>query len=256
LLAALVIGAAGAGAANTQNYTDPSGDSGPGADIVRVQVSNDYDGNITMVLEFGNRTALTGDDFISIFFDADKNQSTGRFGVDYAIGVSTTAAFLVRGTSSGFETAPSTTLQVSADRRTITVNRSELGNTTGFLFFLFSDVGETQGDEAPNGDFVYDHTLKLTPVLQSINARFSPAAPRAARAFRVASAQLRTDENETLTPQRLTCTATLGGKRLRGTACRWVLPRTAAGKQLVVVITATYRDATGRSQPYRFRVRR
>jgi hypothetical protein len=252
----LVFGVAGAGAANNTSFADPAGDSGTGADFTQIQVANDYDGNVTLVLDLANRTTLTGDDFISIFMDTDKNQSTGRFGVDFAIGIAASTVFIVRGTASGFEAAPSTTLRVSADRKTITANRSELGNTTGFIFFLFSDVGETAGDEAPNGDAAYEYNLKATPVLESIAARFSPAAPRARRVFRVASAQIVTDEQERVTPERMTCSATLGGKRLRGTSCRWSLPRTAAGKQLVVRITATYKGATEQFQPYRFRVRR
>jgi hypothetical protein len=252
----MVFGAAGAGAANNTSFTDPAGDSGTGADFRQIQVSNDYDGNVSWVLDLANRTTLAGDDFVSIFMDTDKNQSTGRFGVDFAIGVAASTVFIARGTASGFEAAPSTTLQVSADRKTITANRSELGNTTGFIFFLFSDVGETAGDEAPNGDAAYEYNLKVTPVLESIVARFSPAAPRARRVFRVASAQVITDEEERVTPERITCSATLGGKRLKGTSCRWSLPRTAAGKQLVVRITATFKGATEQFQPYRFRVRR
>lgn len=252
----LLFGAAGAGAANDTSFTDPTGDSGTGADFTTIRASNDYDGNVTFVLEFANRSTLTGDDFVSIFMDTDKNQSTGRFGIDYAIGVATSSVFIVRGTASGFETVPSTTLRVSADRKTITANRSDLGNTSGFIFFLFSDVGNTAGDEAPDGDQAYQFDLKLAPVLESITARFSPAAPRAGRVFRVASAQLVTDEEETVTPERLTCTATLGGKRLKGTSCRWTLPRTAANKQLVVRITGRYKGATATFQPYRFRVRR
>jgi hypothetical protein len=252
----LVFGAAGAGAANDTAFPDPAGDGGTGADFTTIRVSNDYDGNVTFVLEFANRTTLTGDDFISIYMDTDKNQSTGRFGVDYAIGIATSTVFIARGTATGFETAPSTTLRVSDDRKTITANRSEVGNTSGFIFFLFSDVGETAGDEAPNGDQAYQYDLKLVPVLESVTARFSPAAPRAGRVFRVSSAQLVTDEDERVTAERLTCSATLGGKKLKGTNCRWALPRTAANKQLVVRITGRYKGVTETFQPYRFRVRR
>jgi hypothetical protein len=157
---------------------------------------------------------------------------------------------------SGYEGAPRSTLRVSADRRTVTVNRSELGATTGFLFFMFTDVGDTAGDDVPDGDAVYSYALKLTPVLESILATFAPKAPKAGAVFRVVSAELRTDEGEAVTPDRTTCTATLGGKRLKGTSCRWKLARAAAKKKLVVRITATYKGVSETFLPYSFKVKK
>jgi hypothetical protein len=93
-------------------------------------------------------------------------------------------------------------------------------------------------------------------VLESIVAAFAPKAPRAGAVFRVASTQLRTDEGETVTPDRITCTATVAGKRLKGTSCRWKLARTAAKKKLVVRITATYKGVSETFLPYSFRVKK
>jgi hypothetical protein len=258
VLAACVIGVAGAGAANNTVYPDPAGDAGPGnasPDVTQVEVSNDFDGNITLVITYGNRSTLGSGDFITIFLETDRNPATGRNGLDYAIGLSPSDAFMARGTASGFEPAPQSTLRVSADRRTITVNRSELGATTGFIFFMFTDVNDAPGDEVPDGDAVFAYNLKLTPVLESIVAVFAPKAPRAGAVFRVARAQLRLDEGEMVTPDRITCTATLAGKRLKGTACRWKLSRTAKKKRLVVRITATYKGVAETFLPYSFKVK-
>ena len=257
VLVACVIGVAGAGAANNMVFTDPQGDGGPAnaPDVTQIAASNDYDGNVTFVITYANRSTLSGEDFVTILFDADRNTSTGRNGIDYAIGLTPSAAFLARGTASGFEPAPQTTLNVSADRKTVTVNRSELGATTGFVFFMFTDVGDTAGDDVPDGSAVYSYNLKLVPVLESIVAAFAPKAPKAGAVFRVSSTRLRTDEGETVTAERITCRATLAGKRLAGTSCRWRLARTAAKKKLVVRITATYKGATETFRPYNFRVR-
>jgi hypothetical protein len=258
VLVACAIGVAGAGAANNTVFTDPQGDSGPAnaADITALGVSNDYDGNITLVITYANRTTLSGDDFVTILFDTDRNPATGRNGIDFAIGLTPSAAFLARGTAAGFEATPQSTLQMSADRRTVTVNRSELGTTTGFVFFLFTDAGDAPGDDVPDGNAVYSYNLKLTPVLETIVAVFAPKAPKAGAVFRVASTQLRLDEGETVRPERITCTATLAGKRLKGTACRWKLSRTAAQKKLVVRITATYKGVSETFRPYSFKVKR
>lgn len=253
ILALLVLGASGAGAATT--FTDPAGDpTGGAADITQVAVSNDPDGNITFALTT-NRTAFTDDDIVGIGLDTDKNSSTGPSGVDYVIILGNGIPLLLRPTSTGtgFEQAPGT-LIASPNFMTVTVNRSDLGGTTGFVFAVFSGLLSTDAaeDDAPdNGVWVYD--LELTPVLDTLAARFAPAKPKAGKVFKLSTTILRLEDGTAVKADSITCVAKLNGKRLAG-RCSWRMPKNAKGKLLVVTLTAHYKGATETFTPWRFRV--
>jgi hypothetical protein len=250
----LVFGATGAGAATT--FTDPQGDAPGGvADITQVVVSNDYDGNVTFAITMPNRTSLTGDDIVLILLDTDKNVSTGTNGVEFAIGVASGGPVLLRATGTEYEPVNATTLTTADGNKTVRINRSELGGGAGFVFYLYSTRAANLdvGDDAPDGTAAWLYDLNLTPVLESILARFSPAKPKAGKVFRVAGTSVRLDDGTDVKPDSIRCVARLKGKRLAGN-CSWRLARTAKGKQLVVTITATYKGVTETFQAYRFRV--
>jgi hypothetical protein len=250
ILALLVFGASGAGAATT--FTDPAGDATGGApDITQVVVSNDPAGNITFALTT-NRSAFTDDDVVGILLDTDKNSSTGSTGVDYAIVLGNGLPVLLRGNGTGFERAPGT-LIVSPNFMTVTVNRSDLGATTGFVFAVFSGLNSNNAaaDDAPdNGGWSYD--LQLAPVLDTLAAKFAPAKPKAGKAFKLAGTTLRLEDG-TIVKGTITCVAKLNGKRLAG-KCAWRIPKNARGKRLVVTLTAHYQGVTTTFTPWRFRV--
>ena len=54
-----------------------------------------------------------------------------------------------------------------------------------------------------------------------------------------------------------TCTATVAKKRLapRRGGCRWLLPKSSRGKQLVIRVTYRFQGVTGKTAAYAFRVR-
>jgi len=253
VLALLLLGASGAGAATT--FTDPAGDAVGGAtDITQVAVSNDFDGNITFALTT-DRSAFTSDDLLVIELDTDKNPATGTKSVDYAIVVTSSGAALVRGTGTGFMSVAAPTLSSANNGMTITVNRSDLGGTTGFAFAFVSTLHSNAAavDSAPDtGSWTYD--LELKPVLNTLAARFSPAKPRAGKAFRLAGTTLRLEDGTTVKADSITCLAKLNGKRLTG-RCSWRIPASARRKRLVVVLTAHYRGASATFTPWRFVVR-
>ena len=246
----LLLFAPGAAAAT---YTDPQGDAQAGAaDITRLDVSNDVDGNITFELTFANRTALGPGDTIHIFLNSDNDSTTGQFGLDYVIVVQATGADLLRASPPSFAPAPHPTLTSANGGRTIRINRDDLGESRGFTFFVQVLVDRNVGDEAPDtAAFLY--TLALKPVLDSLAARFSPARPKAGKLFRVASTSLRLDDGNDVRAERITCIARVNGKRLAG-RCSWRIPANARGKRLVVTITARYRGASATFEPWRFRV--
>jgi hypothetical protein len=251
VLALLLLGASGAEAAQT--FTDPTGDAtGGGADITQVAVSNDAAGNITLALTLANRTALQPTDTLVIVLDTDENATTGTSGVDYALRVTASGAALAHWNGSTFVASPQTTLTTANNNLTITVNRSELGNTTAFNFAAATFVGTTQSDIAPDtGAYTYD--LGLKPVLNTLAARFSPAKPKHGHIFKLATTQLRLEDGSIVKADSITCLATLNGKRLAG-RCSWHIPKNARGKRLVIVLTAHYQGATATFTPWRFRV--
>ena len=253
IFASLLVGASGAGAAAT--FTDPAGDATGGAtDITGVSVSNDLDGNITISLTT-NRSVFTSDDFAVIVLNTDKNASTGVGGADYAIVVDASSAVLLKATGTTFtRDTPQTTLHATNNNMTVTINRSDLGGTTGFLFLVSSglDSNDAAADDAPDsGAYTYD--LSLKPVLNTLAAHFSPAKPKAGKTFRLAGATLRLEDGTSVKADSITCVATLNGKRLAG-RCAWHIPANAHGKRLVVVLTAHYQGATATFTPWRFRV--
>jgi hypothetical protein len=250
LLALLLLGASGSQAADT--FTDPAGDAfGGAADITQVVVSNDFDGNITFALTT-NLTAFTSDDSIAIVLDTDKNAATGTRGVDYAIVTNATGATLLQWNGTAFTTVG--TPQTSNNNLTITVNRSDLGGTTGFVFAVSSLLtsNPVARDNAPDaGGWTYD--LELKPVLYTLAAHFSPAKPKAGKAFRLSGTTLRLRDRTTVKADSVTCVAKVDGKRLAG-RCAWRIPASARGKRLAVVLTAHYKGASATFTPWRFKV--
>lgn len=252
ILGLLVFGASGAGAADT--FTDPQGDATAGAaDVTQIAVSNDDAGTITFSFTFANRSALTSDDFLAVPLDTDRNATTGFNGFDFGIFIDATGANLLQGSSTGFTRVTAATLTSANGGLTVTVNRSDLGNTTGFLFGLDSGLNSNSSAEdlAPNtGAYTYELGVKHT--LGTLAARFSPAKPKAGKTFRLAGTTLRLDDGSVVKGS-VTCVAKLNGKRLAG-RCSWRIPKNARGKQLVVTLTGRYQGEAATFTPWRFRV--
>ena len=253
MLGLLLFGVEGAGAAAT--LTDPQGDAvGGAADITQVVVSNELDGKITFALTIPDRTTFTSDDFLIIVLNTDKDTTTGISGADYAIVVDSTGGALVRASGTAFAPAPQTTLTLADGGKTLTINRSDLGETVGFFYFASSGLASssTASDDAPDsGVATYD--LELKAVLSTLAAQFSPAKPKAGRAFRLNRTTLRLDDRTAVKADSITCVAKLNGKRLAG-RCAWRIPRNGKGKRLIVTLTARYKGASATFTPWRFRV--
>jgi hypothetical protein len=250
LLALLLFGAADAGAATT--FSDPVGDAtGGAADITQVDVSNDAGGDVTIALTIPNRPAFTTDDVVVILLNTDRDANTGVSSVDYALIIGSDGVVLVRATGSTFTRAPQTTLRSADAGKTLTVNRGDIGDTTGFLFEVVSELDSN--DDAEDTTDLWSYALNLRPVLETLEARFSPAKPKAGRPFRLARTTLRIEGGPIVKPDAITCVAALDGKRLTG-RCSWRIPASARGKRLVVTLSARYKGARATFTPWRFRV--
>jgi hypothetical protein len=253
LLGLLLFGASGAGAAET--FTDPQGDAtGGAADITQVDVSNDLDGNVTFALTIPDRAALTPDDTLVIIMNTDKDEATGTSGADFGIVVTGTTARLVRSAGGGFASAPQKSLKLAGDGKTVTVNRDELGETTGFNFAVVTTLvsNDAAEDDAPDGR-LWTYDLELKPVLDTLVARFLPAKPKHGKPFRLSGTTLRVENGTVVKADSITCVAKLNGKRLAG-RCAWRIPANARGKRLVVTLSARYKGVSATFTPWRFRV--
>jgi hypothetical protein len=267
-VAAAVIGLAGSAGA-TGIYRDQTGDSGAAPDVTGATVSSTPDGQIVFRLGVANFPS-TGDVRALLLIDSDANPDTGEtdsvgsdyfFYVDQSDGTYSFGRWT--GSSWDWET-PYTTVRVSTGPTgvTISVNRSELGNTSQLNFWartIAAGGGDGLQDTAPDlGLWNYDLAVG-GPDIQGVMVTTKPSfGPRAGKRFSVEVAGLRLpptgDPVAVLPhPDSTTCAATLGARRLSGTGCSWKIPKKTRGKALVVKVTVTYEGAS-KTIPFRFKV--
>jgi hypothetical protein len=252
---------------NPVELTDPTGDSNGAPDITRVTVANDLSGMILFLVQVANRDGFVANDDVLVYIDSDRSAATGLAerggGVDYLLRIDTTGQQfgLARWNGTTFVPTPSTTLRVEwRAGYVLFVNRSELGGTNSFAFFVRTRLQShpaNPSDLAP-GDGYQPYTVS-TPHIDVIRPTFSPASPRARSTFRLRSVQLAFETGETARAASFACRATLAGKRARGTGpggCTFKLPKSAKGKRFAITITVTAPGGKAETfRPYAFRVR-
>jgi hypothetical protein len=247
---------------NPSQFPDVIGDSGGAPDITQATVGYIYP--TTMIrfhIGLANRPALQQTDRVVVLIDSDRNASTGTQAFDYMLAATSGGVALFRSSGSGFDALSSPTVRGSfIQGQAFEVAAAEIGGTPNFNFAvraLRTDGPADESDRAPEGNAVHAFALG-TPHIDTVVARFSPAAPRAGKRFRISSVIVGLVSDERVRPNRYGCRATLAGKRLRGTGtggCTFAVPPTARGKRLSIGITATVGVETGTSRPYIFRVR-
>lgn len=139
-------------AANAASFTDPAGDSGAAPDITAVALSNDDAGTITFRVELPNRSEPATGFMLLIAVDADANPATGLDGVEYLIGADGDVAILSRWNGSDFEfSMPASLTSAYANSGvTVSINRADLGGTSGFLFAVIVSEDGVDFDYAPD----------------------------------------------------------------------------------------------------------
>jgi hypothetical protein len=273
LTAAVYAAAAGAQTRSTV-FTDPTGDGGTAADVTTVLVTNDSAGNVTFQIKAA--APYTSTQTLDILVDSDLNGSTGdpnAGGAEYDLyqQFSDHTWDLQVWNGSGWSEAPSSqTVHVSytADQLTFQVNRSELGNTGAFNFWIDScdaDCSAGHEDQAPaSGLWNYQlsssssggQTLHL-----SMLALLAPGTGKAGRDYSAAAIVERSDTNGFLTEGTVSCKATIGGRagprgvgevitvtyqgsKVSASVCTGHLPKSAAGKTMKGTVTVSYQGAT------------
>ncbi len=254
VVAALFASSAGAVTAPPTTFPDATGDSGTAADISSVAVTNDDHGQYTFTISFA--TPYVNSDGIAVFLDTDRNSATGDpavEGADYLFedDYGSHSFDVASWSNNDWQTAPNTTasVTVASDNKsiTMTINKSELGNSTGFNLFVYTDDGTGgTGREDDAGFFSYD----LQTVFALSPGSFHDGAAKAGGTWTVSMTAVRSDNGQTLTSgASVACAAKEGKKKLAvqssswgrsGAVCTFRLPKKP--KHATVKATVTISD--------------
>jgi hypothetical protein len=250
-------------------FTDAAGDSGTAADITTVDVTNDdlgqYLVDVTVATPYG------GADGMSLFLDTDMNAATGDpqfLGSEYQI-IDDNAAnsfyFLMWNGTSWVDSPTNATIKdsVSTDGKDVllSVNKSEIGNATGFNFFVVSlegDGSDGHWDAAPEGTASWPYKLQNVLKLSLVAAK--SFAVKAGGLWNVALIVGRSDTGGTVGPEgTLLCSATSGSTKLKvdshafvsggsgkptAAVCSFKVPAKLKHKVLHATATVTYQGLT------------
>ena len=242
--AAAFAGTAGAVTAPPTTYTDPTGDSGTAADISTLSATNDDHGLYTLTIGFA--TPYTGTDDIAVFVDSDKNSATGDptfAGADYLLlddyGSHTYDLASWQNNDWGEASHPTMGVVVASDNMsvTFTINKSDLGNSTGFNFFVVTTDGQSSDtghyDDAPSGTGLFAYDLQTVFSLSTGTFRDGPA--KAGGTWTVSANAVRSDNGQPVTSgASVVCSAKEGSKKLSlvsssfgssGAVCTFRLPK-------------------------------
>jgi hypothetical protein len=250
-------------------YTDETGDNAGAPDITGVSVQSDAAGQILFQINVVDLPS-PADVRTLLVLNTDMNLETGEpdtAGGDYyfVVDESDDSYWFARWNGTEWEQAAYSTVRVSSNKTgvTISVNRSELGNTEAFTFWTRTRAGAVEAnqvDDAPD-DGSWQYSLAAGgPQIEGVLVTMKPGfGPRAGKAFTVTPAGLRLPEVVrgiiAPHPDDYTCRARLAGKPLIGTGehgCTWKLDRKSRGKRLVVQLTVTYQGTTATfSFPFR-----
>jgi hypothetical protein len=269
MLAALAL-AASAGAIG--RYSDPSGDGNGAPDIQRVDVASDATGQIVFTISVDDLPSPS-DVRSFLLLNTDMDPETGApdsLGSDFVFVLDesdNTYGFAHWNGEEWDWDTPYATVSVSSGRRSavISVNRSELADTSEFNFWVRTRTGDVSADQADTAPELGAWNYSLAaggPDIRSIVVQTKPASgPRTGKAFTVTPTALTlpaTGEPPSLLPRpdSFSCRAKLAGKALRGHGvggCTWTIPKKARGRSLVVVVTVAYEGAS-KSVPFKYRV--
>jgi len=268
--------AAAAPLANSVTFEDSRGEDSAGPDITDVAVSNNDAGLITFRIAVPNRPTLSPDMLAIMFVDSDNQSSTGDpdIGSEYVVQLFQGSVDLFRWDGNDYSrtgVAQSSLIYSYANGvLTIKVSAADLGNTKQFAFATIvisglafnpntGDFDDTNAhrDLAPDaGHGLYSYQVKLAPlrlVVRSFSE--SPTRPVAGRSFSAFLTAARSDTGAVLKGGRVTCVATVGGRRLAATrhavvggraTCTWAIPASVRGQTIRGSVTVSFEGLTAR----------
>lgn len=255
--------------ASAGTYADPAGDGNSAGDITAVSVAGDKGSGQLVFRIAGTNMASSEQNVLFLTIDSDANPLTGNIadnGSDYWFVVDNDSYWFMRWNGSDWIDTTTSSVRVSGGTSgiLISVNRSEVGNTSMFNFVASTLNLSTFGlDEAPN-DGAFNYSLEANgPQIDSVDVQTTPTnGPRAGRRFVVTPVGLKLPADgrtstTPLLPESYSCTAKLGARTLAGTGtggCTFTIPKKKTrGKRVTVVLTVNYQGAT-KSVPLTFKV--
>jgi hypothetical protein len=250
---------------NPATFSDASGDSGTAPDITNVVVSNDANSQITFRINVA-RLVVPSPVQIAVAIDSDQNEATGLSGTDYLLlgDVSNNTFGLGHWNGADFVDTASATVTASNDTAGITfsINRSELGNTTGLNFWARtlegSDAVAGHVDDAPDQGTWNYQLVSGAPLKLAMAAFLAPKGVRAGKTLTAVMAATRSDTGNLVSKEgQVRCRARIGGKPLRllasgfvtvgsqsGAGCSWRVPSNAHKKTIHGLIMISYQGAS------------
>ena len=248
-------------AAADADFTDASGDANGAPDIVDVSVFNDSGTRVVFGVKIAGGKAMAADGEIAFVVDADKNAATGTNGWDYLIALTGDQRWgLYSWNGTEWAEAPATTARAYFydDVVLFGIDRSELGNTASFDFFVEASkyVGDQVAatDVAPEGDeyWSYSTVRKTFGLVASPIVPLTKGGAKQGKAFVSGYVFGRADSPEPATGAKTTCVVTVGGKRIaarvqadaEAATCRVTVPKKSKGKVLKVTLTTTLNGKT------------
>jgi hypothetical protein len=221
--ACIVVSTAAAITAPPTNFTDATGDSGTAPDITNIAVTNDDHGLYSFTIDFA--TPYVNSDNLTIAIDSDNNVNTGdtqALGADYLFedDYASHSFDLAVWQANDFAEAPHATANVvvASDNKsmTMTINKSDLGNSTDFNFFVIAsdgafDPGHT--DDAPSGAGAFSYSAQTVFTLAAGSSH--DGAAKAGGTWTVSMRAVRSDTSATVGADgTIACKATEGSKKL------------------------------------------
>jgi len=252
------------------SYTDPSGDSSTAGDITSLTVVGDKGSGQLLFRIQGTNIASSATNPLFVVIDSDANPLTGDLsdsGSDYSFYVDDSSFGFDRWDGSHWVQAPDLSVHVSGGTTQIliSVNRSDLGNTSMFNFYSWTfNVADKAFDNAPT-DGLFNYSFDANgPQINSVDVKTAPVAgPKAGKRFVIAPTGLklppdgRTSTTPIL-PESYSCSAKLGATKLAGSGtggCSIAIPKKKSrGKRLTVLLTVNYQGAT-KVVPLTFKVK-
>jgi hypothetical protein len=248
-------------------YADESGDSSSAGDLSGITVLGDKTSGQFIFRVSGTNLSTSPTQLTLLFVDSDANPATGNqnwAGADYVFAVDDTTYEFDHWDGSDWVQTPYATVRVSGggSNVTVSVNRSELGNTSEFNFTartLNTDTDAT--DDAPEFG-MFNYSLEAGgPDIQAVTLQTKPSyGPKAGKPFVVQPIGLKLPPDGAPIsvmphPETYSCRATLAGRALAGKGvggCTLpIAKKNTRGKSVRVVVTVTYEGAT-KSVPYTF----
>jgi hypothetical protein len=254
--------------ASSGTYTDPSGDSGAAGDITGIAVTGDKTSGQVVFRITGANLASSALNPLFLTIDSDANPLTGDLtdhGSDYWFGMDEDSYGFQHWTGSEWVDTPDLSVQIrgGTSELTISVNRSELGNSSTFNFYAstFFVLGSMR-DVAPN-EGAFNYSLDTNgPRIDSVDVQTTPAGgPKAGKRLVVKPRALKLPPDgravtTPVLPESYSCTAKLGARALPGQStgrCSFAVPKKARGKRLTVLLTVNYQGTT-KTVPLMFKV--